>query len=109
MPFSTAKSRRRSTSVSRIATFGLPGNARVAGCAVNLFNLRRARQRIDNGVFAAAAADNQNLHRNKMKFPPLSCCQSMYSRRSAVFYKSDHPKPSSGGRAGDRKYVKNQC
>ena len=43
-------------------TFGLPGDARVAGCAVNLFNLRRARQRIDNSVFAAAGTYNKNLH-----------------------------------------------
>ena len=42
---------------------GLPGDARIPGCAVNFFNLRRTRQRVDNGVFAASAADNQYLHK----------------------------------------------
>ena len=46
---------------------GLPGDARVAGSAVDLFDLRRARQRIDNGVFAAAGTYYQNFHTVKIE------------------------------------------
>ena len=46
---------------------GLPGDARVAGSTVDLFDLRRARQRIDNGVFAAAGTYYQNFHTVKIE------------------------------------------
>lgn len=42
---------------------GLPGNARIPGCAVDFPDLRRTRQRVDNGVFAAAGTYYQNFHK----------------------------------------------
>ena len=41
---------------------GLPGDTRVAGRAIDFFDLRRTRQRIDDGVLAAARTDYKNFH-----------------------------------------------
>ena len=48
--------------VADVDALGHAGDAGIARCAVNLFHLCRTRQRIDDGVLAAAASYYQYLH-----------------------------------------------